>query len=105
MKKTTVLLLIILTSICFAEDKNIGTTSNGRYQLIQLSSMRRDQYLLDTKSGKVWNKACLIGGATSDQCEYSAFLEVDVEGLTGSLGDIFKKANEFKKASTPQEQK
>jgi hypothetical protein len=30
----------------------------GRYQLLQLGSMRRDQFMVDTKTGRVWTIVC-----------------------------------------------
>ena len=30
----------------------------GRYQLLELSNMRRDRFMVDTKTGRVWNIVC-----------------------------------------------
>jgi hypothetical protein len=40
----------------------------GSYQLYQLGEYRRDQFLLNTRTGKVWEKVCIgtTSGATCD---------------------------------------
>lgn len=99
------MLAIISPLLSFADDKNTGTSTDGRFQLVQLSNMRRDQFLLDTKTGKVWNNQCIVAGPNSGDCNYAVFLLMDVEGITGSVREIFKKAADIKNANNPQEQK
>ncbi|RXJ89517.1 hypothetical protein CRV01_08560 [Arcobacter sp. CECT 8983] len=52
---TFISLLTILTTFSLAKESKILSSENGRYVLGQISEMRADQYLLDTKNGKVWN--------------------------------------------------
>lgn len=50
------ILLVVLSSGAFAES-NKGTilsSESGRYVFGQISELRRDQYLLDTKTGRLW---------------------------------------------------
>lgn len=60
--------------------KHGSATWGGRYQLIQLSEFRRDQYLLDTDTGRVWVMVC--AKSTKDGCESTVFDEVSVENLS-----------------------
>ena len=64
MKRVAIFITICLFGFCsivFAEpvevippqNKVLGT-SNGRFVFGQISSMRRDQYMLDTQSGRLW---------------------------------------------------
>ena len=45
-------LLLLFSNLCIAEQQN--TSNNGRYIIYQNSQFRGDQFLLDTKTGKVW---------------------------------------------------
>lgn len=56
----------------------------GRYQLVQLGQMRRDQYLLDTATGRLWTVVCGAGAHGVD-CEYAYWSEADVLGLNVTL--------------------
>lgn len=57
-----VLVMVAVASTCYAVEKNRSSVSiqqkdpiNGRYVFMQLSDMRRDQYMLDTQTGRLWN--------------------------------------------------
>jgi len=57
MKK--MLIVCILFGQIFAADfpannGNVLSASGGRFVMGQISTMRRDQYLLDTKTGRLW---------------------------------------------------
>lgn len=56
MKLPALLALILLAGPVFAQDKpsSILAAAGGRYVFGQISSMRADQYLLDTQTGRVW---------------------------------------------------
>ena len=58
MKKYFLLSAVLLTApLHGAVSSNIGKslgTEGGRYVLGQISEFRRDQFMLDTKSGRVW---------------------------------------------------
>jgi hypothetical protein len=48
-----------------------GTDSNQRYVFGQISEFRRDQYMLDTRTGRLWQKVCAKNSdpnAKSDDC-------------------------------------
>lgn len=58
-------------------------STGGRFQLVQLSEMRSDQYLLDTDTGKIWRMVCADesydGGAS---CRKPAWALEFVEGIS-----------------------
>lgn len=58
---------LILASFAFASDTNVLSSNSGRYVYGQLSSMRADQYLLDTKTGRLWNMVADKDGNTKLQ--------------------------------------
>ncbi len=85
--RLVVILLACLISVSAAAQEK---TSGGRFQLIQLSNMRRDQYMIDTQTGKVWAKVCTA--PIGDDCDASAWTLNDVEGITASRIQIQKTA-------------
>ncbi|MGE4131883.1 MAG: hypothetical protein AB7F86_09605 [Bdellovibrionales bacterium] len=64
------------------------STGDGRFQLIQLSSMARDQFLLDTRTGKVWQRRCLI--PKGNDCDAAGWMQEIVEGITGDRKAIMQ---------------
>jgi|SRR6185312_5257293 len=51
------------------------------FQLIQLGEMRRDQFLLDKKTGRVWTEVC-TGQIVGPDCKGQlVWQEMQVEGL------------------------
>lgn len=81
------LILCALLSPIFIQAKEV---KDGRYQLVQLGSARRDQYLLDTATGKVWQRLCLV--PVKDECEYAPWFQMDIEGVSKKTGEIYEKA-------------
>ncbi len=79
------LILMTMTSQAFGQTQAKSTfpkgTSGGRFQLVQISEYRRDQYLVDTQTGRVWVQVC--SKSEGEQCVSSVFQEVPVEGLNG----------------------
>lgn len=64
--------------------KGVGTVATGgRFQLIQLSEYRRDQYMIDTATGRVWEPVCSGTLNASSICEGTVrFREVAIENLS-----------------------
>ncbi|MCH8823332.1 MAG: hypothetical protein IH984_07475 [Planctomycetes bacterium] len=61
--------------------QNQAGYQGGRYQLIQLSNMRRDQFMVDTESGMVWQmQAKTIDGEVSTE---RVFMPVDYKRSDG----------------------
>lgn len=55
--------VLLVQSSAFAQadaDKKPGvlTSSSGRFVFGQISQVRRDQFMLDTQSGRLWRMAC-----------------------------------------------
>jgi len=71
---TAIATALLISSTAFAAEpvkvkppaNKLLTTENGRYVFGQVSEMRRDQYMLDTKTGKLWN----IVAATTGEGEF-----------------------------------
>lgn len=97
--KTLFLILGLYSSAALAEQKNVTTGGNGRYQLIQLSSMRRDQYLLDTQTGKLRSMTCAVPDPSGEpgSCKYTVWTIEDVEGITVSSEEIEKRVERVQK--------
>lgn len=71
MKQWILLLALGLTSGAMAQEAwkkdpivkpAPSATVEGRFVMVQLSTARADQYLLDTKTGKVWQIVARSGG-------------------------------------------
>jgi hypothetical protein len=64
MKKTTFFaVLSLLTTGAFSQSVSapgsVLSASGGRYVFGQVSEARRDQYLLDTQTGRLWRPVCM----------------------------------------------
>ena len=82
----------VILSVAFsasAQSKN----SDGRFQLVQLGSMRRDQFLLDTHTGKIWRSVCYLPSDTSDDCSVDAWDPADIIGINTTLEKVIEKVN------------
>lgn len=70
-----VVLLLIQSTALFAKE----STAGGRFQLIQLNEMRRDQFLLDTQTGDIWRGVC-ADVKEGGECIGHYWQREDVEG-------------------------
>jgi hypothetical protein len=57
-------------------------TEGGRFQLIQLNEMRRDQFMIDTQTGELWQRLCLSPGTQSGDCDAYVWRKEIIEGVT-----------------------
>ena len=97
MRKILVLSLTMLViAACKEERSKINyeqliaeepSSNLGRYKLLQLGTMRRDQFLLDTATGRMWTNVCPVPGKGLD-CKYSYWSEEDVSGLNKKVSEI-----------------
>ncbi len=62
MKKIITAIFLLTASISFANESNsdsktigIGTHQGGRFAVVQISNFRRDQFLIDTHTGRLWS--------------------------------------------------
>lgn len=61
MKK--IILVLCLFSVMFAGDIY---SPNGRYEMKQISEMRRDQFIIDTQRGRIWTTVFIPYDQTKD---------------------------------------
>lgn len=82
--------------MAFADQPQNIKTSGGRFQLIQLGTFRRDQFLLDTQTGKIWGRVCVK--TVGDECAQTVWSLDAVEGITMSSETLMKKLKEAERA-------
>lgn len=77
MKIWIIIISVLISSLAFADEpvkvkppanKSL-TAENGRYVYGQISELRRDQYMLDTKTGRLWNLNVIVKGIGEDRKE------------------------------------
>lgn len=91
-----VLTLTLTASLGFAQDsKKLGKSEWGRFQIMQLNDAVRSQYMIDTQTGKIWNRQC--GSSKNGECTYFVWSAEDVEGITISKEKVIQKALEYDK--------
>lgn len=56
----------------------------GRFQLQQISTFRRDQFLLDTATGRMWTNVCVKPGKQAGDCAQSYWAEESVENISAT---------------------
>lgn len=82
-------LLFLLTILIAAQSMGQSKgTVGGRFQLIQLSEFRRDQFLVDTQTGKLWQKVCVI--VDGEKCIGEHFELKAIEGITADRATLRK---------------
>ena len=63
---TVVLIPFIIIAIfsfqAWSKSKSVVKGEVGRFKIIQLGNLRRDQFLLDTEAGKIWRSVCIGKG-------------------------------------------
>lgn len=65
---------------------SVLSASGGRFVFGQISEYRRDQYLLDTHTGRVWQVACQKKDENTKQCELSVLSPMLFEHVSGKFG-------------------
>ena len=80
-----ILFCALLFSASAVADAKLATI-NGRYVFAQISNMRRDQYLLDTQTGKLWRVVCIEEDPkTPSECGRSVMMPVEFTDQKGNL--------------------
>lgn len=79
----TIITIFISTTVLAAEPVKVKppankslSSENGRYVYGQISEMRRDQYMLDTKTGKLWNLMSTFTGEGANREEATYLVPV-----------------------------
>jgi hypothetical protein len=91
MKETLLILfMLIIESVACAGGTNSSgnTNSSGRFQVVQLSQMRKDQILIDTQTGKMWKYTCFKTSA--DGCSVEAWAPEMIIDINTSYEKVFK---------------
>ena len=76
---------------------NASTPSPG-FELVQLGNMRRDQFLVDQKTGRIWQSACMGNVSGADCTGMVIWQEMYVDGITPSDSDVTTTFNEALRA-------
>lgn len=63
MKYSMISLIFLISSIAWAAPPQATGSYprgsiGGRFQIVQISDNRRDQFLIDTETGRMWTKVC-----------------------------------------------
>ena len=78
--------LLIFSATCAAEEqrkKNVISSENGRFAFGQISDFRADQFMLDTKTGRLWQ---LVVSKPSDGSGENRLLqEVPYINMNGTI--------------------
>jgi len=73
------LLAVLTAGPSLAQHKDVLSQSGGRYVFGQISEARRDQFMLDTATGRVWQITCMESNeklAGMDKCVWTALTPV-----------------------------
>jgi hypothetical protein len=102
MKISILAISVLLLSALASAEVNVS----GRFQLVQLGSMRRDQFLIDTQTGRIWNKTCAISsdGSAAD-CDLGYWSEEWVAGLNITQEAVFDVIEKAKNKNAKPNQK
>ncbi len=82
MKKIILLfgVLLFFSNFCFAEQPT--QINNGRYVMYMHPTVRADQYILDTKTGKVWHLVQAKDGSIKwEQMAFECYNDDKTSGL------------------------
>lgn len=86
----TAILALGVTTPAWSQSQSAGGSvmaGPGRFVLGQLSGFRRDQYLLDTQTGRVWILSCLKPNEKdSNSCDVPALVASVFVDATGNVG-------------------
>lgn len=68
---------------------SVLSAAGGRFVFGQISEYRRDQYLLDTQTGRVWRPVCVTKDKDdSSRCSLSAMEPIDFLDSKGNLSGV-----------------
>lgn len=78
--------------------------ASGRYELVQLGTVRADHFLLDTQTGRIWRFACAVNkSADIANCDYSVLEPIDVIGLSITPQELTRKMKLYEKPPEPNQ--
>ncbi len=82
-----------------------GFAAEGRYQLITHPVSPNRTLMIDTTNGKIWAQVCYVPKADGVGCEYTAWTQEDIIGITTDGAKVEKTKNiinEYLKSKTQQ---
>ncbi len=91
--KYIILTIALVFSGCIQKESSQPSQHDEHnFELIQLGSMRRDQYLLDKKTGQIWAKTCMYSkpSPNSIDCEFTAWMKEDIQDMNGATADSIR---------------
>jgi hypothetical protein len=94
MRLHALLALCAATAIAQAQTPPAGQVTTlsapgGRYVFGQISESRRDQYLLDTQTGRLWVQTCISSGKEDPkQCALTGLMPVYFTDGKGDLAGL-----------------
>lgn len=78
-----------LRTLAYVENQRASVKEDHEYQLVQLGEFRRDQFLIDKKTGRTWVNFC-AGEAKGPDCDGDVFWEERLAvGLNGYTRENF----------------
>lgn len=83
--------ILIAVGVClmglshFLRAQHATSSSKHDYQMVQLGDMRRDQFLIDKETGRIWVKTCITSDTKpSIDCDGATmWVEQNVVGING----------------------
>lgn len=86
--KMHITLFVFMVSISALAENRTEPLNHGRFQLIQLGSVRKDQFLVDTVTGQIWGRRCNDTGTDGMSCFGPLWQKEVVEGITVTDADL-----------------
>lgn len=81
------------------QQANVSAPGPG-FELVQLGSFRRDQFLVDQKTGRIWQSSCLGNVSGADCSGMLIWQEMYVDGITPSDSNATTAFNEVLRAQS-----
>lgn len=90
--------IILSPLLCFGSIAlaNGSGSKDGRFQIVQISEFRQDQFLIDSQTGRLWRAVCAAPGDGLNQCRYTIWEPQDIIGITTSGAQADKQAARIK---------
>lgn len=86
MKTALIALCVLACCPCFG-DEEAQVEKGARFRLV---AMHRDQYLIDTKTGQIWQPVCIYSSYSENKtkCVTTIWKKMAVQDITANLASI-----------------
>ena len=101
----TLIAVLLLAKPCLSPASHSGIDA-GRFRVVQISEFRRDQFLIDTETGRLWARVCTNGDPNAEG--YCYWKPEDVLGINATpkaIGNNIKLQNILETAGKNAEEK